>query len=391
MGFRPTRVLDTTFLTLPAARRSADGEYQAWEDGCTPSAVAPGSTASGTLTPPATCAGRSARNIIFNICGTVNRPIAPVTCTGGVARSTCYQLPPPRPNARGIALQYEDYQDENNPDYVSMGPVCVNMESCDQGTNYDVSDPANPLLCGLNMLNPSTVTLPTTFVPSLNYPYTDPSSLNPVSNLYTADPPRQALCAADVNSRDYCKTTGTLCTASSEIIAYYDEGNIQPNFQLNDDTPYTNPNAGINLTFLGALPYSSDSFKCTEIDPGTGFPVERSLNVFIGCDANIKGINVIDYTERGQCQYYITATSAAACGTPVATPTPSPVPAPAAAAAASGLSAPAAAGIASVGSILFTFFATTTLAWFFPVASWGGGIKALGGASGERTPLFMSA
>ena len=176
-----------------------------------------------------------------------------------------------------------------------------------------MTDPANRLLCGLNIDNPSSVPLPTTFKPTLNYASIDPSNLNPVSNLYTADPPRQAQCASDPNSRSYCKTQGTQCTAQAEILAYYDEGSIQPNFQLNDDS-YTNANAGINLTFLGALPYSSDSFKCTEIDPGTGFPVERSLNVFIGCDKNVKGLNVIDYTERGQCQYYITATSAAACG-----------------------------------------------------------------------------
>ena len=242
-------------------------------------------------------------------------------------------------------------------------------------------------MCGLNIDNPSSVTLPQTFEPTLNYPVNDPSFLNPVSNLYTTDLTRQFQCSIDPNSRSYCTTKGTLCTAQAEIIAYYDDGDTQPNFQLNDD----NPNAGINLTFAGSPPYSSDSFKCTEIDPGTGFPVERSLNVFIGCDANVKGLNVIDYTERGQCQYYITATSSAACGNPVATPTPTPDPAPAASAATTGLSAPAAAGIASAGSILLTFFATTALAWFFPVASWGGGMKAVGGAAGERTPLFMTA
>ena len=192
-----------------------------------------------------------------------------------------------------------------------------------RGTNYDVSDPANPLLCGLNLLNPSSVNLPTTFAPTPNYPSNDPASLNPVSNTYLADPRRESRCASDPNGFQ-CKTTGTLCTAQAEIIAHYDEGNIQPSFQLNQDIPYTDPNAGINLTFMGSPPYSSDSFKCTEIDPGTGFPVERSLNVFIGCDSKVAGLNVVDYTERGQCQYYITANSSAACGTRVATPTPPP-------------------------------------------------------------------
>ena len=268
-----------------------------------------------------------------------------------------------------------------------------------RGTNYDVSDPANPLLCGLNLLNPSSVNLPTTFAPTPNYPSNDPASLNPVSNTYLADPRRESRCASDPNGFQ-CKTTGTLCTAQAEIIAHYDEGNIQPSFQLNQDIPYTDPNAGINLTFMGSPPYSSDSFKCTEIDPGTGFPVERSLNVFIGCDSKVAGLNVVDYTERGQCQYYITANSSAACGTRVATPTPPPpavtptpshAPAPAAAAPATGVSASAAAGIA-FGSIFLTFGATTALAWFIPVASWGGGLKAMGAigkGAGEKTPLFF--
>ena len=127
-------------LSPPPARRAADAEYAAWEDGCTPAAVQPGSKSSGTLKPPSdpyapgACEGRSARNLVFNLCGTVNRPIAPITCqnAGSPTAATCYQQPPPLPYARGIALQYENYRDENDPAYTSLGPVCVNMESCDQ-------------------------------------------------------------------------------------------------------------------------------------------------------------------------------------------------------------------------------------------------------------------
>ena len=62
--------------------------------------------------------------------------------------------------------------------------------------------------------------------------------------------------------------------------------------------------------FVGARSYSSDSFTCTQIDPATGVPVTRSLNLFIGCNAGGKptdALQVSGYYEQGQCQYYIIA------------------------------------------------------------------------------------
>jgi hypothetical protein len=49
----------------------------------------------------------------------------------------------------------------------------------------------------------------------------------------------------------------------------------------------------------------------------TGLAVTRSLNIFIGCNQGGKEsdpLNVIGYTEEGQCQYYIQTSHKLACG-----------------------------------------------------------------------------
>ncbi len=101
------------------------------------------------------------------------------------------------------------------------------------------------------------------------------------------------------------------CTGQAEIIAYYD--GAAPVFSLADET---NPNGGINLTYQGALPYTNadGTDRCPALDPSTGYQVQRYLNIFIACDKNAKTLVVDGYTERGQCQYYITGRAAAACG-----------------------------------------------------------------------------
>jgi hypothetical protein len=75
---------------------------------------------------------------------------------------------------------------------------------------------------------------------------------------------------------------------------------------------------GNGNTFTGV------SDRCSDLDPSTGTNVLRNLNIFIACDKNAKTLVVDKYTERGQCQYFIMARAAAACGTvPGGTPTPS--------------------------------------------------------------------
>ena len=49
----------------------------------------------------------------------------------------------------------------------------------------------------------------------------------------------------------------------------------------------------------------------------TGVPVTRSLNIYIGCNQGGKttdALNVIGYTEIGQCQYYIQTSHKLGCG-----------------------------------------------------------------------------
>ncbi len=65
-------------------------------------------------------------------------------------------------------------------------------------------------------------------------------------------------------------------------MAYYN--GAAPTFALTDES---NPNGGINLTYSGALPYKLDDGStdlCSQLDPATGFQVQRYLNIFIGCD-----------------------------------------------------------------------------------------------------------
>ena len=69
--------------------------------------------------------------------------------------------------------------------------------------------------------------------------------------------------------------------------------------------------------FVGARGYASDSFTCTAFDPTTGVAVTRSVNIYIGCNQAGKTtdpLNVIGYTEEGQCTYYIKTSHKLGCG-----------------------------------------------------------------------------
>ena len=209
------------------------------------------------------------------------------------------------------------------------------------------------------------------FVPSPNYPAHEPTNVNPISKLYSLDPSREALCDSAFPPPSFCFTQGVLCTAEDvEVIAAYDPAMLTPGFEVNGFTLSADPSLvyahGVNLTFTLPTFFSLDEFKCTDIDPSTGLPVVRRLNLFIACDSSVSGLHVIDFTERAQCHYYITASSAAACCTAVPPSLPPPT-----APSSTTLSAPAVAGIASAVSALLVFAATTFFALSYPVATWG--------------------
>ena len=302
---------------------SADKEYTAWKDGCTHAAAG---TGSGSLTPPALCpadTGTNIESIIFNVCGTVSKAIAPVECAdpSNPTAATCWQQPAPLPHSHGIAVQFIE---SDAPIKQANGQAyqCVDMDTCDQATNYDI----NGVQCGIPTQAAGGLSAGTG-VGTPNYPgnaFQNPNIPGSTSdNVPQTNPYRETYCLNNPTA-NVCKTQGVPCTGQAEILAYYDgvetvRGDTPgspPIFSLTDET---NPSGGINLTYLGALPWkawapSTDTDRCSAIDPATGYNVQRSVNIYIGCDKSAKGLNVIDYTERGQCQYYIRATSSVACG-----------------------------------------------------------------------------
>jgi hypothetical protein len=72
--------------------------------------------------------------------------------------------------------------------------------------------------------------------------------------------------------------------------------------------------------FVGALPYKADGNQlCFAFDVTTGEAVSRNLNIFIGCDQGgspSAPLNIIGYTEEGQCQYFIKTSHKLGCGVP---------------------------------------------------------------------------
>jgi len=283
---------------------NAGSEYVAWKDGCNPNV--PGS---GDSTQCPSYQPNSYEDIVFNVCGTVSTAVAEMVCCDSISPcvdptnpqpTECRQKPAPLPHSHGVAVQFI----EKNPPLA--GYTCVDMDSCDTATNFD---PNTGRQCGIG---PDMTQIS---IGSLNYPAnTAPNTNFPNGGFPDAafsNPGREGVCQSNPN-RNYCKTTGTKCTGQAEVLAYYDGS--APTFSLADEA---NPNGGINLTYAGALPYinfDQQTDRCPAIDPSTGYQVQRYVNIFIGCDKNAKTLTVDKYTERGQCQYYIEARAAAACG-----------------------------------------------------------------------------
>ena len=250
----------------------------------------------------------------------------------------------PLPHSHGTAVQLID-----NPAQ-DAAFTCPDVDTCDQDTNpecipgsknYDASrDGPNPYIPGAIMNH---------------------------------NPARETRCAVTscqngpgLGCPYYCFVVSTPCEANVEVLAYYD--GAPPTFALYDEGTYQDPSTwspanGINLTYVGARAYSSDAFKCTDTDPASGLPVSRSLNLFIACDSAGKttdALAVIGYTEQGQCQFYITASHALACGasgvpspSPGASssPPPSPSQAPIAGSGAASISMAAVASYVTAGAL----------------------------------------
>lgn len=248
-------------------------------------------------------AGALYPQIRFNVAGTVSRVIAMF----GRNRSSGTQLLP-FPHSHGVAIQFVD-----DPDGAGINPnrfPLVDTDTCDQATNP---------LCG-----------------PLNYASCDGNNA-PINPATECNPARQAACAASAQALPYCSPSknASFATGSAEVLAYYDGG--APTFSLFDESDAL---SGVNLTFPPAPLWSSDPFACETSDPSSGAPTQRTVNVFIACDASISGLAVDSYFEPSECHYFITARSALACGSNLS-PTPTPAPLPFAAA---GMSAAAVYG-----------------------------------------------
>ena len=292
---------------------NASAEYVAWKDGCDPSR--PGS-GDATVCPSTYDPNFSYQDIVFNVCGTVSRAVAEMVCTGPPSAATCYQKPAPRPHSHGVAVMFI----ERAPPLA--GYTCVDMDSCDSATNFD---PTTGNQCGIGP------DMTVSSVGSLNYP-ANSSSENP---LYPGapfnNPARERSCLNDPTGY-YCETTGTPCTGRAEVLAVF-EG-FAPGFALMDET---NATSGVNITVTPAPAYlqerTGETDRCPQTDPATGYNVMKYFNLFVACDPNATQFVVSKYTERGQCQYYVEARSALACGAGKSGPSPSAAPAAPAAAA----------------------------------------------------------
>jgi hypothetical protein len=232
-------------------------------------------------------------------------------CNGMPSAATCFQRPAPQPHSHGVAVQFIERSAPLKDPVSGRDLICVDTDSCDMSTNFD---PTSGNQCGIGP------DMTTSSVGSLNYPAnTQPNPMFPDAPYRNAY--REYQCQVNPNNY-YCKTTGTPCTGQAEVLAYYDGS--APIFALMDET---DPNSGVNITYPGALPYvlaDGTTDRCPQIDPATGYQVRRYVNMYISCNKSEPGLAVVKYTERGQCQYYIEAYSALACGIASgSTPTPS--------------------------------------------------------------------
>ena len=259
--------------------------------------------------------GDFAQRIIFNVCGTVAAPIiAP------------YQDPPtvnnvnmtlPQPHSHGTAIQVLD-----DPLSFENSFYCPDTDTCDQATNPDC--------------------IPGT----LNY-LANRSGTNQYTGLPIEHNPAMEVRCSQPDPPAACFVSSTKCTGNIELLSYYNGD--APVFSLYDEgsaggVTTTSPLNGVNLTYTPSLAFSDDRFACTSKDPRTGEPVVRTVNLYIACNPGGRvtdPLNVLGYTEEGQCQYYIQSSHILGCGAlgdpydPTAYPSLAPYPtcAPASAAA----------------------------------------------------------
>jgi hypothetical protein len=255
-------------------------------------------------------AGALYPQIRFNVAGTVSRVLAMLE-----NKSSGQQLLP-FPHSHGVAVQFVD-----DPDGPGVNPgrfALADTDTCDQATNPS---------CG-----------------PLNYASCDGDNA-PIKPATECNPARQAACAASAQALPFCSPSmnASYAIVSAEVLAYYDGG--APVFSMYDES---NPQGGINLTFPAAPLWSMDPFQCDFLDPTTGVAAQRTVNIFIACDASVAGLAVDNYYEPSECRYYIAARSALACGSPQS-PTPAPAPSPLAAAGMSAAAVYGAIGGAFVG------------------------------------------
>lgn len=230
--------------------------------------------------------------IIFNVCGTVARDIAPYA-----ANNPGSNVILPFPASHGVAIQLID-DPSTGP---GAGQVCADVDTCDQATN------------------------PTCLVGSLNYDATRTGNNPNVPTIpIEHNPAREDACVADP-STDFCTVQAVDCTENSEVLAAYTGGEytlgegLDVRLNANND-----PAGGLNLTWANLPAFSSDPFVCHTTDPATGLVTPRSVNIFIACDAAAVGLVVESYSEPVECSYYITARAAAACGSTDSPYVPSP-------------------------------------------------------------------
>jgi hypothetical protein len=236
----------------------------------------------------------------FNICGSVGTAVAP--CVDSPNNDCANGVKLPMPHSHGVVIQYI-----NDPAHDDQYP-CADVDSCDQATNPN---------CNITCTNPNNIA---TCTGSLNYDATR-TGTNPYTGaLIQHNVGREARCQRDPTFY-FCRVQVTHCTDATEILASYDGINADseryptsgspPAFGLNDEE---DPNSGIFLTYPSAKAYISDPFACTDLDPMTGEPIERSATISIACDQGVSGLKVFNYTETTQCTYTIYAASKWACG-----------------------------------------------------------------------------
>jgi hypothetical protein len=112
-----------------------------------------------------------------------------------------------------------------------------------------------------------------------------------------------------------CKTTdpetgnAVDCTPDCEVL-----GHTRPEFDVVDDN---NPaTGGVLLRHAGLVPALSDQYGC-QIDPRTGYPRERLLDIVLQCDKGLSRNSIVPVSfvevNPGQCYYRFTLRTGAAC------------------------------------------------------------------------------